>query len=398
MPLRLRVFAVLSVGLAGLAARPLPARAQGGEARTVTVKRGDTLWDLAKQHLGDAFLWPEIYRLNTGLIEDPHWIYPGQQLRLSDTPVATPAPAAPVAPPTPAPAAPVAPPTPAPAAPVAAPAPPAPEPVPAPRQAAPRQSRGMTVFNPAFNRPKKTSRESLILGARQVALRSGEYIASPFMWAPGGPTDGGYIQSSADIPGIDLTMDLRPIQSREQVFVVLPRGVQGVSGERFLVYRLGPVIAGQGQVVIPTGIVKVVDPRADGRARAELVQKFEDVFTGQHATLLDTLGLPVGKFPQRVEFGLATSVSWLYNEPVLPTTGQYLILSAGAKEGLAPGDQLSLRRDRPTPAQGMPLPDEEVAVAQVTRVTPWGASAIVVMQDQAGIIEGMRARVTAKMP
>jgi hypothetical protein len=256
----------------------------------------------------------------------------------------------------------------------------------------------MTVFNPAFNRRQKRTRESLILGARQVALRSGEYIASPFMWSDGGPSDGGHIETTAELAGIDLTLSLRPIQSREQLFVVLPRGVQGAAGERLLVYRLGPVVNGQGQVVIPTGIIRLVNPPADGRARAELVQKFEDVFSGQGVTPLDTLKLPVGKFPQTIEFGLGTRVSWLYNQPVLATTGQYLILSAGVKEGLSPGDQVSLRRDRPVPTQGAPLPDEEVAVAQVTRVTQWGASAIVIMQDQVGIVEGMRARVTAKMP
>ena len=92
------------------------------------------------------------------------------------------------------------------------------------------------------------------------------------------------------------------------------------------------------------------------------------------------------------------TVTWLYNQPVLATTGQYLIFSAGTKEGLMPGDQVSLRRDRSAPAYGATLPDEEVAVAQVTRVTPWGASAIVIQQETVGIIEGMRARVTAKMP
>ena len=360
---------MLLFGLAGLAAGPLPLRAQGGEPRTVTVKKGDTLWELARQYLGDAFLWPEIYRLNPGLIEDPHWIYPGQVLKLpggaAPTPVEQPAPAQPAA---------------------------------APREQMPRPAMRMTVFNPAYSKGASKSRESLILGARQTAVRSGEFVASPFMWAEGGPPDGGFVETTAEAHGIAMTLALRPIQFREQVFVALPKGVRGVVGERMLVYRLGDVVAGQRQVIVPTGIVRLTAPAADGRAQAELMQKFEDVFAGQRATALDTLDMPMGKFPARVEFGLATNVSWLSHHPVLPTSGQYLILSAGMKEGLVPGDQLSLRRGRPGDAYGVTLPDEEIAVAQVTRVTPWGASAIVIWHEQPGISEGMRAQVTAKMP
>jgi hypothetical protein len=40
------------------------------------VEKGDTLWDLASQHLGDPYLWPQIWERNPYIL-DSHWIYPG---------------------------------------------------------------------------------------------------------------------------------------------------------------------------------------------------------------------------------------------------------------------------------------------------------------------------------
>jgi hypothetical protein len=359
------------------AAAPLCAQQgapQGDAPRTHTVKKGDTLWDLAKQYLGDAFLWPEIYRLNTDKIEDPHWIYPGETLKLPGATMAT---------------------GPSPAAASGANATAVSNPAVAQRQ---QQRRRMTVFNPDANIVERRARESLNLRARTAAVRQGEYLASPFVWSLGGPGDAGTLEEAAEAVGISMTTANRPIQYLEPVFVHLPRNTQGKIGDRYLVYRLDSLIESQGQVVVPTGVVKLISRDANGRSRAQLVFKFEDVFEGQYVMPLDTLQQPAGVMPARVEFGLATHVSWLDYNPVLPGSGSYLILVANAKDGLVPGDQVTLLRSRGVDSKGVELPDEEVAVVQVTRVTPWGAGAIIIRTLQAGVAQGMKARVTAKMP
>src|ERR1019366_1429149 len=258
--------------------------------------------------------------------------------------------------------------------------------------------RRMTVFNPDANQVERKARESLNLRARSGAVRPGEYTVSPFVWSPGGPRDGGLLEEAAEAVGISMTTANRPIQFLEPVFVHLPRGSQGRIGDEYVVYRLDSLIEGQGQVVVPTGVIKLISPGTNSRSRAQLVRKFEDVFEGQGVTQLDTLHMTPGTFPARVEFGLATRVSWLNYNPVLPASGSYLILRAGAKDGVVPGDQVTLLRSRGADSKGVDLPDEEVAVAQVTRVTPWGAAAIILRTQQAGVAQGMRARVTAKMP
>ena len=48
-------------------------------AKTHEIKAGDTLWALAQQYYGNAYLWPQLWESNTW-ITDAHWIYPGDVL------------------------------------------------------------------------------------------------------------------------------------------------------------------------------------------------------------------------------------------------------------------------------------------------------------------------------
>lgn len=57
---------------------PDPATYPAG-ARTHEIKAGDTLWALAQQYYGNAYLWPQLWESNTW-ITDAHWIYPGDVL------------------------------------------------------------------------------------------------------------------------------------------------------------------------------------------------------------------------------------------------------------------------------------------------------------------------------
>ena len=55
---------------------------QGAGGKTYTVKAGDTLGAIAKEHLGSAGAYMKIFELNKDQLTDPDKIKPGQVLRL----------------------------------------------------------------------------------------------------------------------------------------------------------------------------------------------------------------------------------------------------------------------------------------------------------------------------
>ncbi len=65
-------------------ARPPPAgniQPVPGAPDEYTIQKGDTLWDLSQKFLSNPWYWPKIWSLNPA-IENPHWIYPGNKLRI----------------------------------------------------------------------------------------------------------------------------------------------------------------------------------------------------------------------------------------------------------------------------------------------------------------------------
>ncbi len=61
-----------------------------GPDGTYTIKTGDTLWDLSQRFLDNPWYWPKIWADNP-TVENPHWIYPGHELRIRSTGAGLPA-------------------------------------------------------------------------------------------------------------------------------------------------------------------------------------------------------------------------------------------------------------------------------------------------------------------
>jgi hypothetical protein len=59
-----------------------PVEIHGGPTPELhVVRRGDTLWDICWYYFNDPWQWPKVWSYN-GQITNPHWIYPGDLVRL----------------------------------------------------------------------------------------------------------------------------------------------------------------------------------------------------------------------------------------------------------------------------------------------------------------------------
>jgi LysM repeat protein len=67
-------------GIAHAVAAPVAAPTEGGPAEggAYVVKRGNTLWRIARRFYGNGLRYTEIYRANRSQIRNPNLIYPGQ--------------------------------------------------------------------------------------------------------------------------------------------------------------------------------------------------------------------------------------------------------------------------------------------------------------------------------
>ena len=328
------------------------------------MKRGDTLWDLAHTYLGDAYLWPTIYRLNTDQIEDPHWIYPAEVLRLPGS------------------------------APVTA-------------QAAPEEQQQQQASR--YVGPSVFRREPVIRGGLGAQVEPpaparvpiGDVLRASFVTAEQGPRSPGRLLFSADIPGIAISRSTSNFQLYDKVLMEPPAGSVAAESEKFMSYQLGETIEGFGTVVIPTAILQVVRaPRQGEAAIVEVLEIYGSVNANAPVIALDTLGAGANGTPSLVTDGRVTKIRSIYRPAVLPSLDYDVIFELSSKDGIRIGDEIAIFRPReaPIPYERLALPEVAIATARVIRVTPYGSTARITSQQQPAIKVGESVRLTARMP
>jgi hypothetical protein len=87
MARKIILFLCLSIGVGSLYQHDSHAGEPGEETLELesglyyTIEKGDTLWDLSEHFYDSPWIWPDLWQKNQQ-IANPHWIYPGEQIRL----------------------------------------------------------------------------------------------------------------------------------------------------------------------------------------------------------------------------------------------------------------------------------------------------------------------------
>ena len=377
---------------------PAPLIAQDVSPETHTVKRGDTLWDLAGQYLNDPLLWPEIYRLNTDVVEDPHWIYPGEVLRLSgaagvaavptedtppvmaevmpDTAMVAAAPADSAAP---------------------APAEPVEGEITEAMDVSPSEPVDLTPLTGAARSGVQTgpSIESSIARAYRPVRRS-EFYSSGFL-SEGMSLPYGTLLGVVDPAQIEKVSNASTAMLYSRVAVTPPAGGSYRVGDSLLVVVVDRQVDGYGDVVVPTGLVRITDATRDEQV-AEVVAVYGRIVSGQRVLPAEPFHDPGAVRPVPIADGVRARVVALRDRHVLTGPQQIVFLDRGSKDGVALGDAFELLQTPETRVDGPDVVSEVVATAHVVRVNESTSTAMVVKVIRADLKPGTEARQIAKLP
>ncbi|HET9513343.1 MAG TPA: LysM peptidoglycan-binding domain-containing protein [Gemmatimonadales bacterium] len=329
----------------------LPAVASAQEAqpstKTHTVVRHDTLWDLARKYLNDPFLWPQIYRLNTDVVEDPHWIYPGEVLRLAEPPEGIQAVPSQDTPPPPAPG----------------------DSAAAAAAAAAEEEMELAYPMPEFaRRHRRESLEGLLnVSERPYApLRAGEFYSA------------GFLTEDRQLPygimlGTVTPQQIRNLSERaavtlfSHVAVRAPSdGSYGVNDSLLVIVR-ETGFPGYGEIVVPTGMIRITG-QAENQYLGEVVAVYGAMRNGQQTIPAERFQPGPAVRAEPVTDSLTGSVIGGRELRELKHPQNYVFIDLGRDKGVTPGDVFDIRRV-PGPRVNAPdTIDELMASGQVVRV------------------------------
>jgi len=358
---------------------------------THTVVQGETLWSIAQMYFADPLLWPEVYRHNTTVIEDPHWIYPGEVFNLgalaelAHAPMADTTGGLPEAADT-----------------VRA------DTITASGDTIPADTAQAVFVEPPppgehyqtiFDRPPRQIAEvqNVLAGyANQPyrPLRRGEFYAAGFLTENERLPFADVLGNTAS-PAIYRLSERTSAQMFEEIAVQPPGDASYHVGDSLLLVRLDRAVDGWGDVVFPLGVARVTVVQ-EQQVLADVIMQFGRIRDGHLALPLEPFRDPGEVRPTPVEQGLQGRVIEQRTIRNLVGPQQYLFIDRGRADGVVPGDVFEAYRA----ATGEVLsPSEEVRVVlMVAHTREHSSTVIAIGVTNPQVPPGIPVRLIKKMP
>jgi LysM repeat protein len=336
----------LSAALSSQAQAPVQAAAPADD--TYVVKKGDTLWDIAKQLYSDPLYWQQIWNRNS-FIANPNRIFPGDTLMLPGKGIA---PATPLA---------------------EAPKPEAPkemakeEPAAAPQAAAPPKPPMTFDFTPPPPIPTASP---------QAVFCSPGLISEQ-------------VANTLGIGTIVQNVPRKTMMAQEDiVYLKMDPSQQVKAGDRLTVARPGFVVThpwtrqGVGRVLYAAGILEVTGLRGEV-ALARVIYSCDPMTLGDRVVPFSMPPFPpADKVAQPATRQLEGAIIDAARQLHSVAQQQIVFLDLGRTQGVNPGDVFAIYRPsqpvvNPATGQTVAIPPERRGEATVLRVTDTTSTAVI---------------------
>jgi len=347
------------------------------------VRTGDTLWELAGRYLADPFRWPEIYDLNSRIVEDPHWIFPGETLRVPGRRASAPE-----------------------------------------RDARSPDQPGDLADADVKPAPRSTGDAQRSFGPAGEFPEGSVFRADPGETSYGDlsieQTEPKSVVSMSDFYGASILADQRAFVSagatarvvaeahpsirlpraarlNDQVVLHLTGTEVGV-GDYLKAVQWGRSLGGGRHVLHTVGAVRVTRtyPSRDS-VRAEVIQVFGDYRVGDLMVVAEEYPLVPGTQSEAEEGGPVGTVLGFDVDQTLLGTGEMLFLDLGAVDGIQVGDLFAVFSATEGPAETALLEDRLSTVRVVHKSDETSTARVTEVRD-AGMRPGARVRRVERMP